>query len=236
MNQQLEYLRTKTNLSEYDVKYAEAQLEILQKQIALEDAQANKSQMRLQRNSAGNYDFVYAADEDTVNEAESSLVEARQEAYNLSKDAYLDTYQNALSAAQKAKEMIVEISTDASLSTEQQAERIQYILDNLKEYLDGASGELGEIATNLYNDVTNAENLIAEENLGNLAQTFQNMKDQSYSLLEDIDDRFSLTVTANLQNADTINAKTDTLFNELTGYLDDYSLNTERTLEECGDT
>ena len=96
MNQQLEYLRNKTNLSQYDVKYAQAQLEILQRQIALEDARNNKSQMRLQRNAAGNYDFVYAADENAVNQAQESLLDAQESAYNLSKDTYLNVYENAL--------------------------------------------------------------------------------------------------------------------------------------------
>lgn len=236
MASQLEYLRNKTNLSEYDVKYAQQQLEILQKQIALEEAQNNKSQMRLQRNAAGNYDFVYTADEDAVNDAESALLEAQQSAYNLSKNAYLDTYQSALEAAQKAKTMIIEIATDASLSAEEQAERIQYILKELKEYLDGSSEELGEIATNLYNDVANTENLIAEENLGNLTNTFQSMKDQSYNILDSIDERFSLMVTNRLQNVDTINSAVASAYEDLTSYLYQYQKDTDSVLKQCGDS
>lgn len=236
MATQLEYLRNKTNLSEYDVKYAQQQLEILQKQIALEEAQNNKSQMRLQRNAAGNYDFVYAADEDAVNDAQSALLEAQQSAYNLSKNAYLDTYQSALEAAQKAKTMIIEVATDASLSTAEQAERIQYILDNLKEYLDGSSEELGEIATNLYNDVANTENLIAEENLGNLANTFQAMEDKSYNILDSIDDRFALMVNNTLVGVEQINDSVADAFDDLKDYIEEYGEKTKDVLEECGDS
>ena len=66
MNEQLDYLREKTNLSKYDVEYANAQLEILQKTIALEDARAAKNTMKLRRDSQGNYNYVYAADNKTV--------------------------------------------------------------------------------------------------------------------------------------------------------------------------
>ena len=64
------------------------QLDILQKQIALEDARNNKSQMQLQRNAAGNYDFVYGANEDEVNKATEALLAAQQDSYNLSKQIY----------------------------------------------------------------------------------------------------------------------------------------------------
>lgn len=236
MNEQLEYLRNKTNLSQYDVQYAQAQLEILQKTIALEEARNNKSQMRLQRNAAGNYDFVYAADEEAVNDAGNALLNAQQEAYNLSKNAYLNTYENALNAAQKAKQMIISIATDATLSTAEQTERIQYILNNLKDYMDGASVELGEIAVNLYDDVAKAEELISQENLGNLENTFKAMEDKSFNVLEHIDDRFSLSVINMLQDTATINKAIDDAFKDLNTCLDDYQSKTEEVLEACGDS
>lgn len=125
MMQQLKYLREKNHLSEYDVEYAEKKLEILQRELALEDARNNKSQMRLQRNAAGNYDFVYAADEDAINDAKMALLNAQQEAYNLSKRIYKEIYDGALKLSQELKQMVFDVATDASLTTEQQAERIK---------------------------------------------------------------------------------------------------------------
>lgn len=125
MTQQLKYLREKNHLSEYDVEYAEKKLEILQRELALEDARNNKSQMRLQRNAAGNYDFVYAADEDAINDAKMALLNAQQEAYNLSKKMYKEIYDGALKLSKELKQMVFDIATDASLTTEQQAERIK---------------------------------------------------------------------------------------------------------------
>ena len=125
MNQQMQYLRDKKNLTDYDVRYAEKRLEILQRQIALEEAQNNKSQMQLQRNAAGNYDFVYAADEEAVNQATEALLAAQQEAYNMSKQMYLDTYESAFQAAQQLRQMVIDTALDATLTADEQTKRIQ---------------------------------------------------------------------------------------------------------------
>ena len=194
MNDQLGFLRNKKKLSEYDVQYAQKQLEILQKQIALEEARDNKSQMRLQRNAAGNYDFVYAADENAVNQAAEALLNAQQEAYNLSKKIYLDTYNSAIEAALKTKEAVVEIALDASIDTAEKQERIKYVLDNLKEYMDNSSVELKNISINLYNDFIEADNKIAEENLGALSEVYQKIKDEYTYALEEMKNSSNDTV------------------------------------------
>ena len=186
MMQQLKYLREKNHLSEYDIEYAEKKLEILQRELALEDARNNKSQMRLQRNAAGNYDFVYAADEDAINDAKMALLNAQQEAYNLSKQMYKEIYDGALKLSKELKQMVFDVATDASLTTEQQAERIKWIMENTSEYLGNASVELGEVSVNLYNDIADAEQLIAEENLGNLADIFEIMRAQSKATQESV--------------------------------------------------
>ena len=162
------------------------ELDILQKQIALEDARDNKSQMRLQRNAAGNYDFVYAADEDAIAKANEALLAAQQESYNLSKQKYLEVYESAFEAATKTRDMVVEIATDASLSVEERAERIKFVIDNLSTYLDGSSIELGEISINLYNSFVESEQLIAEENLSALTEVFNLMREESLATSEAI--------------------------------------------------
>jgi len=211
MNEQLKYLREKKGLTEYDVQYAEKQLEILQRRIALEDAQSNKSQMRLQRNAAGNYDFVYGADEDAVNQAAQALLASQQEAYNLSKEIYKQTYESALRAAKEIKQMIIDTAMDASLTTEQQTERIKWLMDNLGEYLSNSSVELGEISVNLYNDIAGAEQLISEENLGHLAETFELMREQSTYTTEHVKEGLAET-SSNIENSSA--ATFDTMQNQ----------------------
>jgi hypothetical protein len=57
MKEQMKYLEEKDKLSEYDLKRAEASYNLLLKQIALEEAQYNKTTMRLRRDSQGNYTY-----------------------------------------------------------------------------------------------------------------------------------------------------------------------------------
>ena len=187
MNQQLKYLRDKKNLTEYDVRYAEKQLDILQKQIALEEARNNKSQMRLQRNAAGNYDFTYAADEDAINSATQALLNAQQEAYNMSKEMYTKMYEEALNAATQVKELVVGIATDASLSVDEKMQRIQEVLSSFSEYTESLGLELNDISINLYNDFISAAELVSTENLGNLETIYQEIAAQIGIVFEEME-------------------------------------------------
>ena len=143
MEQELAYLKEKDKLSEYDVNYANAKLEILQKQIALEEAQANKNQMKLRRDSQGNYSYVYSANQDDVTNAQNELMDAEFNAYNMSKENYLTNYDNYISAISAAAEQIKAINADVSLNEEEKAKRTQWIYDNLKEYLSGVAEQIG---------------------------------------------------------------------------------------------
>ena len=101
MDEQLALLENQKTMSEYDVKLANARLEILQKQIALENAQQNKNQMKLRRDSQGNYKYVYAADQDDVRDKQRELLESEFDAYEMSKDANGDAYQQGIALYQQ---------------------------------------------------------------------------------------------------------------------------------------
>ena len=205
------------------------ELDILQKQIALEDARDNKSQMRLQRNAAGNYDFVYAADEDAIAKANEALLAAQQESYNLSKQKYLEVYESAFEAATKTRDMVVEIATDASLSVEERAERIKFVIDNLSTYLDGSSVELGEISINLYNSFVESEQLVAEENLGALTEVFNLMREESLAMSEAIFEDTSTVRDNIVSNTEEIGASIEDGFatagENISGIVDDTVMN-----------
>jgi len=66
MEEELNYLREKDRLTEHDLQMAEARFKILEAQIALEDAQANKTKMRLKLDASGNYSYQYVADENDI--------------------------------------------------------------------------------------------------------------------------------------------------------------------------
>jgi predicted protein tyrosine phosphatase len=92
---ELDSLKAMEQLSEKDLERAEKKLEIVKAQIALEDAQRNKSQMRLRRDSQGNYRYQFIADEDQINEAQQNLYNAYNELYNFDKARYSETLKEA---------------------------------------------------------------------------------------------------------------------------------------------
>lgn len=110
MEDELSVLEDKDKLSEYDLKRAEARLEVTKAQIALEEAQANKSKMRLTRSADGTYSYQYVADVDAVAKAQETLAQAQQDLYNLDVDEYEANLEEALSFYQVYKEKMREIS------------------------------------------------------------------------------------------------------------------------------
>ena len=84
---ELEYVNA---LSQFDVDLANAKVEALQKQIALEEAQRNKNQMELRRDTQGNYRYVYTANEDDLLNAQEELANSEYEIYEMSKQRYGD--------------------------------------------------------------------------------------------------------------------------------------------------
>ena len=100
MQEQLDLLQNQATVSEYDVKLANAKLEILQKQMALEDAQRNKNKMQLRRDTQGNYRYVYTADQGNVAEAQQDLENSEYDAYEMTKNETVANNDRAINLLQ----------------------------------------------------------------------------------------------------------------------------------------
>ena len=100
MQEQLDLLQNQTTVSEYDVKLANAKLEILQKQMALEDAQRNKNKMQLRRDTQGNYRYIYTADQGNVREAQQDLEDSEYDAYEMTKQETIANNDRAINLLQ----------------------------------------------------------------------------------------------------------------------------------------
>ena len=168
MQEQLGYLREKDKLSEYDVKYANAQLEILQKTIALEDARANKNQMKLRRDSQGNYSYVYAANRNDVRDKENDLLDARMNGYNMSVEASRNATDDYFNQIQNMADKLRSVANDASLSAEQVDAITQDIIDKGYEYLNAKGEQLTTAQRNGIESYIQAAKELSELNAGNV--------------------------------------------------------------------
>lgn len=94
MEDELSTLEKMDKLSQYDLDRANKKLEILQAQIALQDAQDAKTKMRLTRGPDGTYSYQYVADDLAITEAEDKLNQASQELYQLDYEKYQEDLDN----------------------------------------------------------------------------------------------------------------------------------------------
>lgn len=234
MNQQLQMLRAKNKLSQYDVDYANAQLEILQKTIALQDAQNNKSQMKLKRDSQGNYSYVYGANEEDVKNAQSDLLDAQNNAYNLSKDQMKQVQDDSLSALQDAKSMLADIWTNANLTLEEKTKRTQTIIDSLKEYLAGTADQLSTSEQNIIQDFIGMCEMLTDENKEGTRDVYDQIIAGNNDAFNKIDSRWGDSVAQWLKDMDSFNASTNEVFNGLKKNAKDYQSSINKLGEQVG--
>lgn len=234
MNQQLTYLREKDKLSEYDVSYAQAQLEILKQQIALEEAQVNKSQMKLRRDSQGNYNYVYTANEDDVKSAQEGLLDAQNNAYNLSKDQMQQTQSDALSAIQSTKQTLINIFTDTALSIQERKDRMKEVIDSLQEYLLSTGEQLSTSQANILNDFYGMVDSLSSENSEAMLDTFDKLQSGMGDSFDKANTWWKNAISNALGATDKIQQANETLFKELQAPLDTYNANINNASTSAG--
>lgn len=95
-SREMEQLKNKSTLSKLELDIAKARYQQMIAQIALEEAQNNKSQVRLRRDSEGNYGYMYTADQNKIAEAQDNLDKANNDLYNIVLNATNEKKQEAL--------------------------------------------------------------------------------------------------------------------------------------------
>lgn len=213
MNEQVSALQERVKLSQYDVDYANAQLEILQKRIALEEAQRNKSQMKLKRDAQGNYSYVYTANKDNVDNAQSDLLDSEQNAYELTKNNAISLQENYFSAlndyAEKARQIREKNKGDEATMKEQ----LQALWDSYKEYLTGLAQQLGVTQADMIESVRQ----MSEDSQGELSDYYTNIADAMNTnwaeAMDNIGISTSTTVISQLQDLTNLEQATNDLMN-----------------------
>lgn len=222
MREQLAYLRDKTNLSKYDVEYAQAQLEILQRTIALQDAQANKNKMKLRRDTQGNYSYVYTANETDVDEARQGLEEAQFNAYELSKEQQVSNTENVISALSELRSKLTDIMSDENYEVEERYAHAQEYLQYFNKKYNDILGDISTVTDNILRDVAGVTALISEENMGALSELYDTMLQDVDEFYANLDERFGLGVQNIYNYNGDIREDSKTLLNDLEKYVHEY--------------
>lgn len=149
MDDQLNILRNKEKVSQYDVDRAEKLLQVEQARIALQDAQSAKTTMRLKRDSQGNYSYQYVADNNAVDDARDNLAQAQNDLYNFDKERYQSVLNDMLSAWKDFQSEYKEILEDTSLAEEERIEKLALLRDEYGEYINDKTAQNAEARNNL---------------------------------------------------------------------------------------
>ena len=172
-------LEAKDKLTEYDVERAEKVLTLEQKRIALEEAQQNKSKMRLRRNAAGDYTYQFVADEDNIAKAKQELLDAENDLYNLNLNEYNESLDRAYELYSEYQEKVLQVYTDTSLSQEERDKKLYLLNSQYQEALAQASERNTTARVNLENSANETIKLYYEDNL----EKFNNMIDEDGRLI-----------------------------------------------------
>lgn len=132
-------LREKENLTQSDLDIAEARLQIALKEMALEDAQNSKNSMKLNRDTSGNWTYQYVADDQGVADKKQELLDAYNNLYEISNNAYNHAMELATSTYEEMEERIRAIGEDTTLTVEQKEQRIVEITDAYNEEIVAAA-------------------------------------------------------------------------------------------------
>ena len=137
-------LQSKNKLSQYELEIQQAKYELLLAEIALEEAQSAKSQVRLQRDAEGNFGYVYTADQEQVNNAAQELADVQNQLYNIALDGandYAEKYQQTLNEMYDTLRDLHEQYLNGEFESEEEyqnavLEAKKYYFDLLEQYSD----------------------------------------------------------------------------------------------------
>lgn len=179
MDEELDKLREKDKLTQYEVDRANALFDLELKKIALEEAQRNKSTMRLRRDSQGNYSYQYVSDQDAIADAQAEVEEAQNSLYNLDKEAYQENLDQLLSIYTEWQEKVEEINIKYKDDEAERQRQLALINEHYGNMITGLTKQNTEIRNNLmsstFAELSRLRGIDLEE--------FQNLSDEEKRII-----------------------------------------------------
>ena len=153
-------------ISEYELEQLQKKFELKQAELALEEAQNSKSQVRMTRDNEGNWGYVYTADENTIENAmqnyEDKLFAINELAHQYAKEQEDALIQLQLNYAEAVQNITAEVGTDEWMAefeaiTAHYVEQNDYHLEQLGLALDDADLQFQDTTFSLLTGFQTAE-------------------------------------------------------------------------------
>ena len=224
--------QNQNKLSETELGILQQEYELLQAKIALEEAQNAKSTVRLQRDSEGNFGYVYTADQDKVADAEQAYADAENTLYNVRLDAaneYSEKYIQTMSEMHATLSELEEQNYNGEFAS---LEEYQNAVTAATDYYYAQLEQYQDIYHNIFKDNASWTNDFVGGESGDLRET---VTDDVTLMKESMIGQMGLANTNWCSNFDTIDTRTSTWKTKTDGYTDDvegYFSDMEKTIGE----
>ena len=172
LDEQITALEKKEKLSKYDIDRANALFEIEVKRAAFQEAQQNKSKMRLRRDAQGNYTYQFVSDEEQVANAMQELAEAQNKLYNIDKEGLRNNLNGVQTLLKEYQDAIVD---DAKTGGKNREEITAYYEERINDKLKDSE----DIRRNLTETALEEYARMTDQSVENL----KNMSDQQRDIL-----------------------------------------------------
>ena len=135
-------MQEQEQLSQYELEVQQAKYDLLLAEIALKEAQNAKSTVRLQRDSEGNFGYVYTANQDAIADAQQKFEDSQNALYNKGLEGannYAQKYADIMSEMNDAMTEINQKWRDGEYETEEEYNKArqaaeEYYYSQLKNY------------------------------------------------------------------------------------------------------
>lgn len=175
-----------TEMSQYDLEYLQKKYDLRVAEIALEEAQNAKSQVKLQKMADGSWGYVYTQNADAVQNAQQNYEDKLYALQELSSN-YLDqTSEQIISTQSEFKQAIDEIM-NSGLTEEEKKKQIEETVQFYQERLQFLTSEYDQIISN-------------NQGFANMAQSFSDTllgsmyPNEEFDSAESIFDMFNANV------------------------------------------
>jgi hypothetical protein len=222
-------LESGKQLSEYDIEYRQKKLELIQAEMALNEAKTAKSSVSMVRGEDGNYSYMYTASDEDVANAEQNYEDKLFEMQQLNGDYINDLQEQIIQTQAECAQALAAIKESDFNSYEEwraAVDRTQAFYDQKMDFyysqLDGTlsnNRNLYEQDWTRYSEATGYK-ISADENY------VDRFNETTYSILTGFQDRESAQAAWN--------ASTDIMLTELAGAYSAWQLEVEGIMSEAG--
>ena len=181
--------KDKTQLSEQELKNLQQRYDLRLAEIALEEAQWNKTQMRLQRNANGTWSYTYGSTNEDLIKAQQNLEDKQQEIYKTSSEMVDNMSEKLISSLQSYSSGMQDITKKVA-SGEMTAEQAEEAYRLNRNYLKQATNYAKQLEKALsYANINYIDTDLAKATgTKTLADLMSNITDATEKLDTDVSD------------------------------------------------